>query len=96
MTGAEALALNDMDLVFDVVGDALDDQLAQSRVHLTDGLLPGAGVDNQLAQQSVIVGGDGEAAPEKGVEPHRGAAGHVEHAHRSRGGGVDPALQGGA
>ena len=58
--------------------DTLDDQLVEGPAHPGDGLEPGRGMDDQLAQERVIVGRDGVAGLHMRVPPHARAARHPD------------------
>ena len=55
--------------------DPLDDQLVEGPPHPGDGLGRVGGVDDQLAQQRVVVGRNGVARLDVRVPPHARAAG---------------------
>src|SRR6185437_700467 len=85
----------------DVRADPGDDELVEGPPHAGDGLGPRAGVDDELRQERVVVGGHRPPAVDAGVDAHAGAAGRVVLGDEARPGGeglgvfgVHPALDG--
>ncbi len=74
--------------------DAADDHLAQASLQAGDALGPVAAVHDQLAGQAVIVGRDGVAGVESGIQPHPQPAGRVEVGDQARRGGEGPRVLG--
>ena len=58
--------------------DALDHQLVERAPHGREGLGPRGGVDDQLAEERVVVGRDDVADLDVGVPPDAGPAGNSQ------------------
>ena len=91
-----------LQLQFAVDLHALDHHFAQGGLHLADGLLAGAGMDDELADHRIIKRRNDVVRIECGIKAHHGAAGDVQQGDFAAGGteslggvlGVDAALDG--